>query len=348
MLFSVYSEMQCPPGKAHVDIYWEHMRQVELADQLGFDAFSLIDHHHFPEFGISTNPLAFFTAAAQRTKRIRFRTWLHNLSIHNPLILAGEITAADILTEGRLDIGVGRGHAWVFPKASIPLEDAMARADEGIAILLDALENEYISCEGKHYNARNVHIVPRPIQKKFKIFAGGTSDKSYERAGRLGWAMTVPPLVPLNALTRQLDIYREACAKHDHKPHVAFIRTVYMDEDPAVVKRDAEKAFRHFTAGNAAPTGDMPPKEELLAKGFPFYASGTLESIAALSYEELREQGAIWAGTPEQVTEMVQEVLEKCEGVAEIAFVPNYGGIEHWKVTKTLQLLAEKVIPQLR
>lgn len=348
MLFTLYSEMQCPLEKSYQDVYWEHMRQMELADDLGFDAYALIDHHHFQRFGISSNPLAFFAAAAQRTKRIRFRTWLHNLSIHNPLILAGEIAAADILTNGRLDLGVGRGHAWVFPKASIPLEDARGRADEGIEILLKALTEEVISCEGEFYNAQNVRVVPRPVQQKFMIFTGGTSDSTYERAGREGWGMTIPPLLPHKLITRQLDIYREAAAKAGQEPHIAFIRALYMDEDPAVVRRDVEQNFKNFAAFNASPTEDMPPKEELIAKGFGFYASGALESLAELSYEQIVGQGAVWAGTPEQVVEQARQVMEECEGIGEFSFVTNFGGIDHWKAVKSMELLAKRVIPQLR
>ena len=107
MRFGVYAEMQCPDGKSHQELYWDIFRQMVHADEVGFDTYALIEHHFFPNFGISTNPLAMFTAVAQKTKRIRFRTALHTLPLHNPLKLAGEIAAADILTNGRLECGVG-------------------------------------------------------------------------------------------------------------------------------------------------------------------------------------------------------------------------------------------------
>src|SRR5207249_1997941 len=77
--FGIYCEIQTPPGKAHYDMTWEIMRQIEHADQCGFDVYSVIDHHFFQKFSISANPLAMFAAAAQRTQRIRFRTALHTL-----------------------------------------------------------------------------------------------------------------------------------------------------------------------------------------------------------------------------------------------------------------------------
>src|SRR5690606_2508652 len=103
--------------------------------QAGFDVYSIIDHHFFQEFSISANPLAFITAAAQRTKRIRFRVALHTLPLCNPMRLAGEIAAADILTEGRLETGLGRGHAWLFERSSVELSESRGRYEEAVEIL---------------------------------------------------------------------------------------------------------------------------------------------------------------------------------------------------------------------
>src|SRR5206468_8520624 len=91
MRFGVYTEMQCPPEKPHAQLYWEIQRQIEHADEVGFDVYSTIDHHFSQEFGISANPLALFCAAAQQARRIRFRPSLHVLPAGTPPILAGEI-----------------------------------------------------------------------------------------------------------------------------------------------------------------------------------------------------------------------------------------------------------------
>jgi len=89
MRFGIYVEMQAPPGKSHYELTWEIFQQIEHADRAGFDVYSVIDHHFFPKFSISANPLALFAAAAQRTQRIRFRTALHTLPLENPMRLAG-------------------------------------------------------------------------------------------------------------------------------------------------------------------------------------------------------------------------------------------------------------------
>ncbi len=58
MRFGIYCEIQTPPGKSHYDMIWEIMRQIEHADDVGFDVYSAIDHHFFQKFSISANPLA--------------------------------------------------------------------------------------------------------------------------------------------------------------------------------------------------------------------------------------------------------------------------------------------------
>src|SRR5713101_3173505 len=119
MRFGIYCEIQTPPGKSHSDMIWEIMRQIEHADECGFDVYSVIDHHFFQKFSISANPLAMFAAAAQRTKRIRFRTALHTMHHENPIRLEGMISEADIRTNGRLECGLVRVlFCLIIPSAS--------------------------------------------------------------------------------------------------------------------------------------------------------------------------------------------------------------------------------------
>jgi alkanesulfonate monooxygenase SsuD/methylene tetrahydromethanopterin reductase-like flavin-dependent oxidoreductase (luciferase family) len=156
MRFGVYTEMQCPPEKPHEQLYWETLRQIEHAEEMGFDVYSTIDHHFSQEFGISANPLALFCAAAQQARRIRFRTALHILPSKNPMELAGQIAAADILTGGRLECGVGRGHAWLYHGLGIPITEAKARYEEALEILQRAWTEERFSYQGQFWQIHKI------------------------------------------------------------------------------------------------------------------------------------------------------------------------------------------------
>ncbi|MGH9501953.1 MAG: LLM class flavin-dependent oxidoreductase [Terriglobales bacterium] len=124
MRFGIYCEIQTPPGKSHYGMIWEIMRQIEHADECGFDVYATIDHHFFQNFSISANPLAMFAAAAQPTNRIRLRTALHTLPLKKPMRLPGMIaeiplgsalaiagSALVIAAMGATAVGFMRGNA---------------------------------------------------------------------------------------------------------------------------------------------------------------------------------------------------------------------------------------------
>ena len=351
MRFGIYAEIQTPPEKSHYEMIWEIFQQIEHADRVGFDVYSVIDHHFFQKFSISANPLALFAAVAQRTQRIRFRTALHTLPLENPLRLAGQIAEVDILTNGRLECGLGRGHAWLYGPSNVPLEESRPRYDEAIEILIRAWTQDKFSFEGKHYKVRDVSVVPRPVQKPHpRLFTGGTSDITYQMAGERGWGIFVPPLLPWSVLEAPLNIYKKACAAKGHKPDIVYIRPVYLDDDEKLIRKEVEQALHNFLAFNASPVYSLHSEEmqaELRAKGYGFYASGALESLEKLTYEQIVEQEIGFIGTPAKVIRQIKALQEK-GGIGELAIVSNFGGLEHWKSIKTQHLFAQRVMPAFR
>src|SRR5262245_43074276 len=178
--FGLYAEMQTPPSKPHPEVFAELLQQIEHADRVGFDVYSVIEHHFFQEFSVSANPLALFSAAAQRTRRLRFRVALHTLPLCNPMRLAGEIAAADILTGGRLEAGLGRGHAWLFERSGVDLAESRGRFDEAVEILIRAWTEDQFNYQGKYYRFRDLAVVPKPLQKPHPpLYTGGTSVSTY-------------------------------------------------------------------------------------------------------------------------------------------------------------------------
>jgi flavin-dependent trigonelline monooxygenase, oxygenase component len=178
-----------------------------------------------------------------------------------------------------------------------------------------------------------------------RVFLGGTSDSTYVLAGAKGYSVAVPPLLPYAALKDQLDIYRASCAEHGNQPDIVWIHACYMDEDRDVAKRDAEQGMRGFLEGNASPLAERASDEELGKAGYGFYASGIMEQLAATPYEEMISGDVVWVGTPQDVIERIEQTVEVCEGLSEVAITVNPGGIEHWKAIKTQELFADLVMP---
>src|SRR4029077_15961908 len=147
-----------------------------------------------------------------------------------------------------------------------------------------------------------------------------------------------------------LNIYKQACAEHGHQPDIVYIRPVYLDEDEKQLRQEAEQALLTFFAFNASPVESIQSEEkkaELRAKGYGFYASGALESLTKLTYDEIVEQEIGFIGTPEKVVKQVR-ALEDKGGIGELAIVSNFGGLEHWKSVKVQHMFAKHVIPAFR
>ncbi|MDX6630674.1 MAG: hypothetical protein QOH00_2920 [Gaiellales bacterium] len=348
MRFSIYSEIQ-QHDQAPDQLYAEVLEQIVNADRLGFDTYAVIEHFFFPKFSISSNPTALFAAAAQRTRNITFRTMLHALPYHNPLVLASAIAATDILTGGRYEFGVGRGHGWIPTKAGVALdEQARPRYEEAVDLLFEALGKERFSHHGTYFDVDDSHVVPFP-KRTFRIYLGGTSDRTYELAADNGWGVAVPPLLPYAALQQQLDLYRAECARHGTTPDIVWIHACHLDHDRDTAMREARDWMLGFISGNASPLTEYetPPAADLVKAGYGFYTAGIMEALGQIPFEQLVEEDYIWVGTPQDVLDRIAATRELCEGITEIGITVNAGGAPHWMAIKNQELFAHEIVPRV-
>src|SRR6202043_1884535 len=118
------------------------LAQIELGDELGYDTVWLGELHFSRSFSVLADPLMVLAAAAQRTKRIRLGTAVTLLPLHNPVKIAEEAAIADILSDGRLEFGVGRGTAPShYAGYDIPQEQSRERFDEALDFIVAAWSN---------------------------------------------------------------------------------------------------------------------------------------------------------------------------------------------------------------
>src|SRR3954465_14871534 len=156
--FGTYTEFQSEPQGDHPKIVWDHIEVGVQADRLGFDVFTCLEHPWFEQFAIMTDPLQLFALMSQRTRNIRFRALCHTLTLHNPMVLAGQIALSDILLNGRLEVGLGRRHAWRMEPGDIWLNESAARSPEAVEILLKSWTEDRFSFDGTYYKADNLSV----------------------------------------------------------------------------------------------------------------------------------------------------------------------------------------------
>jgi probable F420-dependent oxidoreductase len=162
-------------------------RRVE---ELGFDSLFITDHLLAAKRFYSVNwlePLISLAVAAGATERVRLGTSILIMPLRNPVILAKELATLDVLSGGRVELGVGVG--WLreeFDALGVPWERRGARTDEYIEALRALWRDDQCTFEGEFCRFENAKSFPKPVQGLIPIHVGGHTEAAARRAGRLG------------------------------------------------------------------------------------------------------------------------------------------------------------------
>lgn len=144
-------------------VYSDMLEQAMLADRLGFDAVSITEHHLINCLMMPA-PLQFAVKLAAHTEQINIMTSIVVLPLHDMRVFAGEVVVADIFTEGRLMLGVGRGaFKYEMERLGVPMEETQERFNESLDVLQALLTREEVSWDGKYYQFEPLTIMPRPV-----------------------------------------------------------------------------------------------------------------------------------------------------------------------------------------
>ena len=161
--------------------------QSVLAEQLGYVAVS-IPEHHLVNVLMMPSPLQMAVKISTLTNKIRLSTSVAVLPIHDMRTFAGDVSTADILTEGRLELGVARGaFAWELDRLGSPIESSKEKFIESLAVLELLLSKENVSFKGKYYNFEPITIMPRPISDPISIMIAAMNLNSIRDAASKGY-----------------------------------------------------------------------------------------------------------------------------------------------------------------
>src|SRR3954468_1538984 len=146
---------------ADAEVYRTGLALADRVEALGFDSIWTVEHH-FTGHSPVPNALQLLAYLAGRTERLLLGTAVLVLPWHNPLRVAEEISALDVISNGRAHIGVGRGRSEVeFNGFGIPMEERAARFDEALDIVQMALTSERFSYDGRFTRCTDLAIRPR-------------------------------------------------------------------------------------------------------------------------------------------------------------------------------------------
>jgi alkanesulfonate monooxygenase SsuD/methylene tetrahydromethanopterin reductase-like flavin-dependent oxidoreductase (luciferase family) len=164
--FSLGYDFRRAPGDEREmrEVYAAGLDAICYADELGFD-YVFLTEHHFVADGYSPSIAPLAAAIAARTKRIRISSYVLLLPFHNPLRLAEDIAVVDLISNGRVELGVGTGYRKEeYDGFGLDRAERRTRMDEGCEVLLKAWTEDDWTFEGRHWTFRNVSLQPKPVR----------------------------------------------------------------------------------------------------------------------------------------------------------------------------------------
>src|SRR5216117_3814207 len=209
MRFGTFYFFQAAPGQRHEDIIRGELEQIVWSEELGFDEIWLTEHH-FIDYGLSVDPAALASAAASRTQRIRIGLAAAILPFHHPVRLAEQMALVDIISNGRLDVGVGRGNRPMeFRGYRVPQEESRDRFDEAVEIMRRAWTEERFSYDGRFFKVPEMSVIPKPVQRPHPpLYQVCVTKDGIENTALRGWPMLNSVLFgPVDQLVANRDTY---------------------------------------------------------------------------------------------------------------------------------------------
>jgi probable F420-dependent oxidoreductase len=221
----------------------ETLRECERAEAAGFDSVWLGEHHNNPV--LYPAPLIGLSAIASRTHSIRLGTGVLLLPLYHPVMVAEEGAMVDMISGGRLILGVGAGYApEEFAAFGYSLKERGSRLEEGASLLRRLWTEEKVTHHGRHYRVDNATIAPRPVQQpRPPIWFGAWVEPAIRRAARVGDAWFVGPSANLTEIAPCARLYKEACSETGCGGEIALFRYVFVADSMSQAMSAAADPF---------------------------------------------------------------------------------------------------------
>src|SRR5215470_14256481 len=334
MRFGTFSYNQARPWVPEKQAFEELLEQILLTEKLGFDDAWFAEHHH-SDYGMLASPNLIIASLAYRTKRLRMGNLVNVLPLYDPMRLAEECGILDILTNGRLNVGLGRGVPKDDMKHRLDRDTAQARFEEGIEILTRAWTGETFSYSGKAWGYEQISCRPLPLQKPHPpIYYGATSPNSPAMVARRGWNLALSRQ-PLANCTTAIKKYREAraAANLSGNGDAIMVRDIYVADTDEQAWREAVPELMRFwqLATDNYWRGEKLTEADLTrcTERYVYYPGG-------LTVKRLDEWGTSLIGSPDTVVKKARAMLATAQPDSLVGMF-QFGNLKHEQVMHSLE-----------
>jgi alkanesulfonate monooxygenase SsuD/methylene tetrahydromethanopterin reductase-like flavin-dependent oxidoreductase (luciferase family) len=337
MDFNHFLTSYMPDKSIGSKIHFENMiEESKFAEEFGFSTVS-IPEHHLINLLMMPSPLQMAVKIASVTNKIKITTGIVVLPIHDMRTYAGEVSTADILTDGRLILGVGRGaFAWEMKRLGTPKEISKEKFVESLEVLQLLLKNKEVSYKGKYYNFEPITIMPRPVSQPIQMMVAAMDLKSIKDAAARGFHVQSTVLSGTKELLLQrVNAFKEGCeilGEEGKLLNLSMQRMAYLAKDQKDADEKNKLAYEYYKRFDNMFTGPGKVK------------AGWIDPLPRKqSLEELKENLLICT-----LNEMIDKLSIYAEaGVDEIILSSSFGQ-SHKDLVGSMQRIGENVIPYFK
>ena len=346
MEFGLFLEFPQREGTTASEAFKESFSLVDTAEEMGVESVWLAEYHFNAERVLSS-PVTIASAIAARTSKIRIGFGVICLPLAHPVRIAEEVAVLDQISEGRIELGVGRG---TFPNVhegfNTPYSEARGRFEESLEVILKCWGEEPFSFDGEFFTYKDLEVYPKTYQQPHPpVHVGVTSAESFPITAGLGRPVIVNPsrVFTLEELAGPIEAYRKAWqdAGHEGEGHVGLRVPIYIAETEAQafeeprdsamfsVERLGNRVGSYADYGHT--TGDWRAESV---------------RILGMTYDDWFRDKVVY-GTVDSVTEKLNGLKESL-GLDLLIYEINYGNrIPMENQLNSMTLFNEQVIPQL-
>jgi alkanesulfonate monooxygenase SsuD/methylene tetrahydromethanopterin reductase-like flavin-dependent oxidoreductase (luciferase family) len=330
--FGYLFDFREPPGLSKLssaEFYSAMFEQIEYLDRSGFDSV-WITEHHFVEDGYLAAAMPMLAAIAARTRRVTVGSYVILAPFYNPLRLAEDSALIDVISNGRLRLGIGLGYRLEeFEIFQMNRAERLGRTLETVEILKRAWTGEKFSFDGRYFKFKDAIVRPKPVSRPYpELLWGGMAPNAIKRGARLDMGFAC------NLGAREIRSYHDelrALGKNPANYSVVNSRIVFVADSEEQAWREIEPYLRY----------QMSLYGKWLAEGE--IKSGT--QLGADGIDAMRKNAVL--GPPDRVIETLKRVIANSP-MTEMAISTQLPGLEPKKAMRALERFTTQVLPALR
>jgi alkanesulfonate monooxygenase SsuD/methylene tetrahydromethanopterin reductase-like flavin-dependent oxidoreductase (luciferase family) len=346
--FGIFYELQLPRpwgDYSEYQLLQDALGQIELADRLGFDYAWCVEHHFLEEYSHCSAPEVFLGAATQRTRRIRLGHGIIQLPTNHPLRVAERVATLDLLSGGRVELGLGEG------QGPVELHPFGARVrekrdvwEEAVQALVPAFTRSSWQWHGQYFKFPARNVLPKPFQKPHPpLWVACSNITTIASAGRwgmgaLGFQFVSPDAARawVNRYYLELTKNPSRLADYPANPNIAMVSGfMCAPTDAEALDKAAGWTFFVFCLSHYGRHGIPNPGEGNMWEAYQEWrdtdkAQGTLRS------------GLI--GSPQTIRRRLREF--EATGVDQVILLAQAGRTVHEDICRSLELFASEVMPE--